>query len=325
MISLKKETGKDFIILNLTDPQLSDEEWAEGHKNGKILVKTVTELIRRVKPDLITVTGDLAWAGCYESYERLANLLDSFEIPWAPVWGNHDNQDGPEGLERVVQGYLKHKYCVYERGEAALGNGNYVICIEEAGKPVEGLIMMDTHDRISYVNEQGETKEAWALLIPEQVEWYKKQVQELKSLGCNDTTIMLHIPIFAYKEAFEAAYDGKFEQGKTGPQDYMLKNCWKEDYKDSVGFQFENVGCSAINDRVIDTVVEMGSTKHIIAGHEHVNNWMITYKGVRLVYGLKTGAGCYWTPYLNGGTVLRVTAQGVENVYHEYVHFGGGE
>jgi len=322
MISLEKIPGKDFIILNLTDPQLADDEWAEGHMNRKILVHTVTELVRRAKPDLITITGDIAWAGHFESYENFANLLDSFEIPWAPIWGNHDNQDGPESVERVVEGYLKHKYCIYERGDAGLGNGNYVISIEENGKPVEGLIMMDTHDRISYMDDNGETRKAYAILLPEQVEWYKGQVQELKSRGCNDTTMMLHIPIYAYKEAFEAAFCKKFEREKISILDYFHENCWNDGYKDTIGIQLEDVACSVINDRVMDAVVEMGSTKHIVAGHDHVNNWMISYRGVRLLYSLKTGAGCYWNPYLNGGTVFRVTSEGVENVYHEYVHLG---
>ncbi len=63
MIRLPKDPARDFIVLNLTDPQLSDGEWAEGHPNRTILTRTVTELVQRTSPDLITITGDLAWAG----------------------------------------------------------------------------------------------------------------------------------------------------------------------------------------------------------------------------------------------------------------------
>ena len=59
MIRLKKERGKDFVILNLTDTQLSDKEWEDGHKANAVLTHTVRSLVERVKPDLITVTGDL--------------------------------------------------------------------------------------------------------------------------------------------------------------------------------------------------------------------------------------------------------------------------
>ena len=48
-----------------------------------------------------------------------------------------------------------------------MGNGNYVIAIEEEGKIVEALIMMDSHDRVEYVREGREEKTADAKLIPE--------------------------------------------------------------------------------------------------------------------------------------------------------------
>ena len=83
---LRKQKGKDFVILNLTDPQLGDPEWAEGCYDRKVLEYTVAQLIQRVKPDLITISGDLAWAGYTVAYENLAELLESYQIPWAPVW-----------------------------------------------------------------------------------------------------------------------------------------------------------------------------------------------------------------------------------------------
>ena len=92
MIVLQKQKNKKFTILNFSDPQLSDAEWKEGRAEGILLRETVTAMINKVQPDLITVSGDLAWAGNYESYANLADLLDSFGIPWAPVFGNHDNQ-----------------------------------------------------------------------------------------------------------------------------------------------------------------------------------------------------------------------------------------
>ena len=140
---LQKSRDRDFVVLNLTDPQLNDEEWNPDHKNRKILEYTITELIRRVKPDLITISGDLAWAGCDYSYDMLADFLDSFGIPWAPVWGNHDNQNGAEYINGVAERYMRCSYCLYEKGNPLLGNGNYIISIEEDGKPIEAVFMLD--------------------------------------------------------------------------------------------------------------------------------------------------------------------------------------
>ena len=84
---LQKQKDKKFTVLNFSDPQLSNGEWKDDRTEGKLLKDTVAYLVNKVKPDLITVSGDLAWAGDFESYGNLADLLDSFGIPWAPVFG----------------------------------------------------------------------------------------------------------------------------------------------------------------------------------------------------------------------------------------------
>lgn len=319
MKTLSKAKGTDFIVLNLTDIQLSNEEWEEGHKNRKILEHTVKDLVERVKPDLITLSGDISWAGHDFAYDMLADFLDSFKIPWAPVWGNHDNQNGPECIERVVERYMKHAYCVYEKGDPAIGNGNYVIAVEEEGRVVEGIFMMDSHDRETYTDADGEEKKAWAKLTAPQLEWYREQNRLLKGKGCNDTTIIMHIPFYAYRAASQAAYAEGVDLKNLTVKESEGTACWKVGYQDSYGVQYEGIGSYVAEDGVFDVVKQEGTTKHVVVGHDHVNNWIIRYEGVNLVYGLKVGAGCYWTPELNGGTVIRISEDGVRQVYHEYV------
>lgn len=314
MITLQKEPGRDFIILNLTDPQLNNEEWENGRKESAILIRTITELMEGVKPNLVTVSGDLAWALCDKSYDAFADLMDSFEVPWAPVWGNHDHQKGAGPVEEVVRRYKKHKYCRYEEGDPAMGNGNYIIRIEEEGRPVEGVFMIDSHDHC--MDEEG--NHVYARLLPSQIDWYRREVQELKNQGCEDTVMIMHIPIYAYREASAAAYRSDLDLAHA-TYEMFQGDCWAEGYEDSIGVQLEGIGSYPHEDGVLDAVRELGSTKYIIAGHDHINNWMITYKGVRLVYALKAGVGCYWDPRLNGGTVIRVTSNGISEVYHEYV------
>ena len=82
---------------------------------------------------------------------------------------------------------------------------------------------------------------------------------------------------------------------------------------------YEGVGCCPGEDGVFDVIRRGESTKYVIAGHDHINNWMIDYEGVKLIYGLKAGAGCYWNPILNGGTVLQIGSEGVKEARHEFV------
>ena len=314
-----KQGGKDFKILNLTDTQLSNEEWAEGHTHRKILEYTLTELIKRVNPDLITVSGDLSWAGHDHAYDMLANFIDSFGIPWAPVWGNHDNQNGAEYIDTVATRYMTYPNCIYEKGDPALGNGNYVISIEENGTPVEALIMLDSHDRVPKTDESGESTLVWAKLFPEQAEWVRSELDEFKKRGCKDATLVMHIPINAYRLASKAAYKSGIDLKSITPEMAEGVDCWNDGYTDSFGVQYEGIGSYPEEDGMLEAFKDIGIIKHLVAGHEHVNNFVISYEGIKMIYALKIGAGCYWDPILNGGTVLSINENGVYDVHHEYV------
>ena len=76
----QKPKDRDFIILNLSDPQMNGFEWAEDHPYSPILKYTIDQLIRRNQPDLITVTGDMAYPGQFDSYEAFAQLLNLLSL-----------------------------------------------------------------------------------------------------------------------------------------------------------------------------------------------------------------------------------------------------
>ena len=71
MLELKKTPGKDFIILNLTDPHFRQGEDRDGSM-GQVFVEeifryTLDKLLEEVKPDLITTKN-------YEEITRLAAI-----------------------------------------------------------------------------------------------------------------------------------------------------------------------------------------------------------------------------------------------------------
>ena len=91
MITLTKKKDRDFTVLNLTDPQLLTHEWEREHVGYKVLTYTVNKLISEIKPDLITVSGDISVAEYPEAYTNFAKFIDTFDIPWAVVWGNTEH------------------------------------------------------------------------------------------------------------------------------------------------------------------------------------------------------------------------------------------
>lgn len=319
MIKLQKTKGKDFIVLNLSDPQLANHEWREGRIERRILTQTVDTLVSRVKPDLITVSGDLAWPCEMIAYEAISDYLDSFGIPWAPVWGNHDNDGDADLIARHAEIVSSRKNCIFEDGPENLGNGNYVISIEEEGKPVSALIMMDSHNCTEITLEDGRTRHVHEELYPEQLTWYREQTVKLKEMGCGSTAVILHIPIRNYRDAWRAALKSGIEPWTVLPQDATGADIWNEGYESSFGINHEGIACPPGDNGFFDLVRELGSTKYILCGHDHSDNACIKYKGVWLAFATKTGCGCDFRPYMNGGTVLTVGENGIRSLHHEYV------
>jgi hypothetical protein len=57
-------------------------------------------------------------------------------------------------------------------------------------------------------------------------------------------------------------------------------------------------------------MVELGSTKAIFCGHDHLNDFSVTYKGIRLTYGKSIDYLAYYniknSHWQRGGTVIEI-------------------
>jgi len=263
MITIKKAKNKDFVVLNLTDFQLSPGEWALTHKNGAIIDYTLKQLFEKVKPDLVTLSGDIAWCGDCEALELAACSLDRFGVPYALVWGNHDQDGGTEKLPASEEVLKKHPLFLYERGPEGLGFGNYLIAIEEEGKIVHSLIMMDSHDHARCFDSEGKeifawgNTPAWGKLYPEQIEWYCEQIKGLKEMGCPSSSLIMHIPCFAYREAFDSAF--KPQPEKITIADSYKKEYWNEGFEGSFGVKYEGICSYPADDGVFDDFFSRGN------------------------------------------------------------------
>ena len=317
MIFIEKDPNRDFLILNFSDPQLTDSEWNEDA--GAIVTGTVKELTERVRPDLITLSGDLAWAGHRDSYARLADLMESCGVPWAPVFGNHDNQNGQEEVDSTLEIFSARKGFLFERGDPSLGCGNYVIAITEGGKPLHAVFMTDTHNLKPAVSPEGEAYKDWSDLNAEQIAWYEKTAAALKADGCPETTVIMHIPCYSFRQAFAAALKPGIDPLSVDPTDGAQTECWNEGYEDSFGVAFDGVSSYPVDNGFLDSVIAVGSTKTIICGHNHTTDFSVPYRGVRHVFSLKVGPGCFWDEKLNGGTVVRIDSNGHAEARHEFV------
>lgn len=301
---LKKSPDKDFVILNITDIQFKDGE--SYGKGADFSYATIEKLIEDAKPDLITVTGDNAWGTM--AYIRLVKEFESYNIPWAPVMGNHDGQNC---ISEFWCAYLlaNAKNCLFKFGPADMGYGNYVINITENGKIVHTIYMMDTHSNAGDTPAGEINGTEYDGLWANQFEWYKWAVEGTKKLAGNnvESSIFIHIPLYQYRTAWKLAYDEE-------------THAFRDEYKDNAfGVNHEGIYSPNADNGFFDIIKELDSTKTVVCGHEHVNDFSIEYEGVRLTYSVKCGPGCYWEKELNGGTKLCIDSKGDVALEHIFI------
>ena len=139
VVRLPESRGKGQVrVLQITDPQMID---ATQIVDGSVLpsddhIKSrmkawraenfdcqcgnhIRSLVAQTNPDLIFITGDIVY-GRYDNdgsaLKWISALLDSFCIPWAPVFGNHDNESSV-GVAWQCERFEKSRYCLFERAE----------------------------------------------------------------------------------------------------------------------------------------------------------------------------------------------------------------
>lgn len=293
-VTIEKDPDKDFVILNLTDPQIN--AWDAFDEKGMITTAIIDEMVEKTQPDLITVTGDNAWN--WDAYLKLVQDLDKFGIPWAPVMGNHDGEGCPSEFWCAYQFYAA-KNCVFKFGPKDMGYGNYIINITENGKIIHTLYMMDTHSnaKSDSINAAEDGTADYDHLWKNQIAWYKWAVNGTNAIAGQpvESSVFIHIPLYEYRQ-FEA------HMGE----------------ETSFGENREPVCSPEGNNGFFTVCKELGSTKNVVCGHEHINSVSFVLDGIRLTYALKTGAGCYWDRDMSGGTTLTVDSNGHGTIQHVY-------
>ena len=76
----------------------------------------------------------------------------------------------------------------------------------------------------------------------------------------------------------------------------------------------EIIHSAEVNTNLLETIFELGDVKAIVTGHDHINDYMINYKGVKLISAPNLSDLTYFTPSLQGSRVLDLNASTITNV-----------
>ena len=324
-------TNRDFKVVQLTDVHIGGGSLCKG-KDQKAM-NAVAAMLTYEKPDLVILTGDMVYpvpfqAGTFNnaiSTEMIITLLETLGIYYAPVFGNHDSEAySTHSREEIADmwGADDLQYSLFKKGpEDIYGVGNYIIKVKNtSGVVTNAFFLMDSNEYLE--NDPMGLLGDYDRIHDDQIEWYKNNVLAIDAEN-NDGDEMFssyaffHIPLQEYDIAWK-------EYAANG-------------YKDTENVKYvaggyhepgEKVCCSSESENFFETAVELGSLKGVFVGHDHVNNAILNYKGVDLVYGMSIDYLAYIDPVTNdigpqrGCTVIKVTADGehsvsLENYYQD--------
>ncbi len=312
-------------ILQLTDVQIIDSDqmrrpdrlcegerrkWVAGcvWDNAYAYVK---EAVDRAKPHLIILTGDNVYGEFDDSGRQLVALsefFDSFGIPWAPVFGNHDNESaiGPDRQCAILE---SAENCLFMRGNAT-GNGNYTVTLIKDGAPVRTLLMLDSHGCLTHPGIRDDQIGLCREALREVSGKYGKLPPLFACYHIPSTEFLIAAAEAGYQNVDD--YFAKYEIGVTLP----AKN-------NDFGKRDDPQGRVGDNEAFMEFFKESGGDG-IFAGHYHKNSTSILSGGIRYTFGLKTGVYDYHNDDMLGATLITLSGPGrgeftVRHLYSEII------
>lgn len=275
IIHTKNDTLK---VLQLTDLHIGGT--LSTYQQDRAAFESIDfQVIQEAKPDLVIITGDLVYPIALQSLTidnrsplvYICDFMEKIGLPWAFVYGNHDTEPTAEftaeELNEALTAYtFDHGgHLLFSQTRPDIyGRYNGLIEVRNAdGTLNQALFLLDSND---YASSQ---LNDYDVIHADQIAWYRKTVEELSAREGRLVSSMLyfHIPIPEFEEAYQALLAG------SGDAELLF------------GERREGCACPDRNSRLFQTILELGSTKAVFCGHDHLNDAGIRYKGVDLVYG----------------------------------------
>lgn len=262
--TLKFDNNGNFKIVQFTDLH-------EGPNVDKT-IDLMNKILEYEKPNMVVLSGDNIDGKCKtvddvkKAITAIAQPMETRSIPWAIVFGNHDDEHSMMTKEEMMKLYMTFKYNISDIGYKTFDRiGNYNLLIESSkdSTPALNIYMLDSGKYApSFIGGYN-----WIKLT--QIFWYKRTVLKLKQKYKRiiPALMFFHIPLPEFKKARNSG----------------LIN----------GKKLEEESCPKINICFFKTLVKTGDVKGLFVGHDHLNNYCAILKGVTLGYAGYTGYGSY--------------------------------
>ena len=300
-----------FKILQLTDIHMSDKDDQDLHYDfmDMLIREAKEDPLHTGQVDFMVVTGDLFTFASRSTAIRLFKFLDSYDIPWTVVFGNHDEQTyfSVDWMTSYLNSFGSN--CMFKdlQDDKVQGNCNFAVNLKNAdGSLHNQLIFMDSN-RYYFGSYFG-----YDYFKDNQIKWYEDLVddttaynQEKGGTGVVNSLMFYHIPLPEIDKICDK------ETMKPGDEGYNF--IWGEKREKS---------CPPDNNsEFFKHIKDKGSTKAMFFGHDHINNFEADYEGVKFCYGMKSTDRIYYADDMLGYQTISIKADNsleIERFFHTY-------
>jgi len=278
-ITLKFNVDKKFKIV-----QFTDVHYIHGDSRADGVLKNIDHIVDAEKPDLVLFTGDVIFGKpAEESMRAVLETVSSHQIPFAVMFGNHDDEQGlsREELLKIIQTI---PYNLTVTAPSVSGVTNFILPIQASNttKPSYILYCFDSH---AYSKLEGIG--GYDYIKFDQIDWYRKNsiIYTQQNGGTPVPSLaFFHIPLPEYNQA-------------AADETAIL-----------TGTRKEKACAPQLNSGLFTVMKELGDVKGMFVGHDHDNDYAIYWKEILLAYGRYSGGNTVYNNLNpNGARVIELT------------------
>ena len=304
---VKKDTAgnildDDFKVIGFTDTHLDMKK-----EKSDVTMEYIIRNVVNEKPDLVVFVGDNITGGLnWRRVRQLARVMEKLGVYWDLVLGNHEGDNfWSDTRPRMVRIFASYDHCLIEAdkkrtsdGEVVWGNGNHVINLANSKGVTRSLYFIDggaymtEEDMIKYDAEfDDKDHNDYDYVKESQIRWYGETVAAIAAAEGKmiKSVIFDHIALPEYAIAYNEI-TGETEPTMNVPE-YNVKNA-NGDYI-IMGQRRETVCNSGHNSGFFAEILKDGSTDLFVCGHDHINDYVLSYKGIWLSYNVPSGYSSY--------------------------------
>ncbi|MDD3193928.1 MAG: metallophosphoesterase family protein [Oscillospiraceae bacterium] len=254
----------------------------------------INAMVEREKPDLVLFDGDnVNRCGTPEEFcATLSAFVEPLEkrgIPWAHVFGNHDEERNPLTKQEQQAIYEKFPHCISKSAAGIHGVGNHVLPVK-ASRGDRIAFAVWGLDSNQYIRELGD--EIGYPGLEQDIRLPEPLVR-----NCEYDIIRFDQIMWYYNSSLEL----ERHNGGRIPAIMYFHTCLEEFmaitknpvFTCMTGEHNEPICPGPVNSGMFAALLQRGDVKGVFCGHDHINTYEGTYCGIRLSFVDCIGFGTY--------------------------------